>query len=70
MCNQLVLSHFFAAFQTESVSCADRQMVGGILIKQGIEIQNVRFGDRGLVRYEGNFTQVFRAFIQADQIFQ
>ena len=54
---EFLRAHRLAAFEAEGISLADGEMVGGILIKQGVVEDEVRLRDRREMRHQRDFTE-------------
>ncbi|MNZ87662.1 hypothetical protein D3C78_1065260 [compost metagenome] len=53
---QLFFCHRLAAFKIKSIRIADRNVVGGILVKERVVEQNAGLRNRGAVRHESDLS--------------
>ena len=67
---QFFLAHRLAAFEAKRVSFADGEMVGGILIEQGVIENQSLSAKSATMGHQRDFTETTGAFIGLDQAFQ
>ena len=65
---ELFLGHFFAADEAGGVGLAERDVAGGVLVEEGVPEEDAGLRDGGVVRDEGDFAELARAFVGGDEL--
>jgi hypothetical protein len=63
-----LLAHRFTVNKAGGIRLAERDMTGGVLVKEGVPEKNARLSDRRVVRDEGNLAETTGTVVSRDKL--